>query len=207
MSIRVPLLSTRHGRAKSSAALCALVLLFLTACGSSAAVESTDDAAASASSGQSEAVADTFDADTTEPEEQESESAPAEPEEAADEPASPQAGEGNFELVLENGESFSAPVRCTLEPQIAAGSEILFTAGGQQGNFYVDVTQWGETSFGASQDVEISDTTTFEVVWRSTGSIGLELELNGNMITGSGAFYQGENLNGPKTQGTVTVAC
>jgi len=27
------------------------------------------------------------------------------------------------------------------------------------------------------------------------------------MITGSGAFYQGENLNGPKTQGTVTVAC
>jgi len=195
----------RPSAARAAAALLALVLLGATACGGSAEVAVPADEASNTASTQADT--DTASTQDAEPEAEaaapEAASEPAEPESAS----SPRIGQGTFELVLENGETYTAPVGCVLDPQIAAGSEILFTAAGQQGDLFYDVTQWGETSFGGTQSVEIVDTTSFDNLWRSTGSTGLVLELNGNVITGSGGFYPGEALNGPQTQGELTVTC
>ena len=196
----------RPSAARAAAALLALVLLGATACGGSAEVAATADEASNTAS--TRADTDTSSTQDAEPEtEPVAEAEPAEPEPETESASSPRIGQGTFELVLENGETYTAPVGCVLDPQIAAGSEILFTAAGQQGDLFYDVTQWGETSFGGTQSVEIVDTTSFDNLWRSTGSTGLVLELNGNVITGSGGFYPGEALNGPQTQGELTVTC
>lgn len=212
-------LSTRRYRTKAGSLTLLIAVLFASACGASAGIEVTevaDTASQTSTAPATESSEPEPDAavedESREPAESSDEPAPVETaveeDEAASEPSSsPQIGQGIFELVLESGESFSAPVSCVLQPQIAAGSEILFTASGQQDGHFYDVTQWGETVFGGTQDVEVVDSTTFDSLWRATGSTGLELELNGNVISGSGGFYPGEEFGGPYTQGQLTVTC
>ena len=200
--------SERRTALLAAAVACVFLMVAASACGASAGVDIVDQSAADTTASQDPATNDVAgdagddgtQAATPEPE------AAQEPEQQ-DSSVTANIGQGNFELVLDNGDAFSAPVACVLEPQIAAGSEILFTVVGQHEGLLYDVTQWGETSFGGSQSVEIVDTTSFETLWRSTGSTGLILELDGNVVSGSGGFYQGEDLNGPKTQGDLTVTC
>lgn len=206
--------SARRDRTRAGVVAFVIAVLLATSCGASAEVDVSDNAAGSAAA-QTQDTTDTDTAGDTEDTEAQAveptpvpETEPAEPADAGDQPASsPRIGEGTFELVLENGETYTAPVLCVLEPQIAAGSEILFTANGQSDGRFVDVTQWGETAFGGTQDVEVIDSATFDSLWRATGSTGLELELSGSVITGSGGFYVGEEFSGPYTQGDLTVSC
>lgn len=196
----LPRFSATLDRYASTRALALFVFIMVAAaaCGASAAepnsskslpADTTTESTADDASGD---ISDTAQAESEEPD------------------ASANASEvvgGSFELVLENGTTFSAPIQCALEPQDAAGSEILFQAGGGHEGQVYDVTQWGETEFGGTQDVEIYDSASYETLWRATGSTGLVLELNGNVISGSGGFYEGDDINGPRTQGVLTVTC
>lgn len=112
----------------------------------------------------------------------------------------------NYELVLDDGTSFGGEAQCALEADDDAMVEYNVRGPGELLTF--NLVQWIEgNAIGASQEVEMVDSTSSEPIWRSVGSTGLILERNDNVITGTGDFYQGENLEGPYTSGRVTVTC
>jgi hypothetical protein len=137
-------------------------------------------------------------------------SAPAATTTKAEESAAPGGGEGTATVTLDNGESFTFSILCSLEPQEAAGQEILFTAVSYDEPNGFDVTKFGKGSAdtGGALDglgtISIYDSATYDDVW-GAGTVMAELsktefalELNGTTITGSGTFFTGEdteNLN------------
>ncbi|MCH7790509.1 MAG: hypothetical protein IH940_13875 [Acidobacteria bacterium] len=116
-------------------------------------------------------------------------------------------GEGTATITLDNGEVFEEGVACTLEPQIAAGQEILFTATAFDGS--IDVTQFGPD--GPNPDlasVGIYETETFDAIWLADSrSAELTLTLDGSTISGIGHFQPGEDLGAGLVAGSIEVNC
>jgi hypothetical protein len=127
------------------------------------------------------------------------------------EPPALPSGDGTAVLTLANGETFEFSVRCSLESQIAAGSEILFTATSYD-NPGLDITQFGDEGTVtdiASVDVYDGD---YETLWGAAtlyeafgGS--LELTLDGTTIRGVGTFYSGGDPAGEAVEGEVIANC
>jgi hypothetical protein len=141
--------------------------------------------------------------------------------EAADDPASEDAGDsgasagtGTATLTLDNGETYEFSVLCSVEPQMAAGSEILFTATSYD-DPSLDITQFGDE--GAVTDiatVTVYDATSFDSLWGASSIYepfggGLELTIDGSTISGVGTFFAGddpvESPNG--VNGDVVANC
>ena len=127
------------------------------------------------------------------------------------EPPALPSGDGTAVLTLANGETFEFSVLCSLESQIAAGSEILFTATSYD-NPGLDITQFGDEGTVteiASVDVYDAD---YETLWGAAtlyeafgGS--LELTLEGTTIRGVGTFYSGGDPAGEAVEGEVIANC
>jgi len=117
-------------------------------------------------------------------------------------------GAGTATLTLDNGETFEFSVLCMLEPQMAAGSEILFTAVSYD-DPGLDITQFGdEGNVTGVASVSVYDGA-FNTLWDS-GSIypePIELSLDGSTITGQGTFYQGGDIAGATTTGQIVANC
>jgi hypothetical protein len=139
----------------------------------------------------------------------------------ADDPASEDAGDsgasagtGTATLTLDNGETYEFSVLCSVEPQMAAGSEILFTATSYD-DPSLDITQFGDE--GAVTDiatVTVYDATSFDSLWGASSIYepfggGLELTIDGSTISGVGTFFAGddpvESPNG--VNGDVVANC
>ncbi len=148
------------------------------------------------------------------------EPAAAPADEPADEPAEEPAeatsggGRGTATLVLDNGESFEFSVLCSLEPQMAAGSEILFTATSYD-DPGLDITQFGdEGTITDTASITVYDGD-YNTLWSAEsfydvfgGSI--ELELNGSTISGSATFFSGDDPladDAEQVEGTVEARC
>ncbi len=142
----------------------------------------------------------------------------AEPETDAVEPASesepaeaPSGGDVNATLTLDSGETFEFFVRCSIEPQIAAGSEILFTATSFEAPS-IDITQFGnEGPVTDIASVTVSDAS-YETLWEASSfyeAFGgtLELSLDGSTINGTGTFFAGGDPGSTPVNGTVVANC
>jgi hypothetical protein len=137
------------------------------------------------------------------------EAEPASESEAAP-PAAP-SGDANTTLSLDNGETFEFAVLCTLEPQIAGGSEILFTATSFD-DPAIDITQFGDE--GPVVDiasVEVYDAS-YETLWGARSGFeslggGMELSLDGSTITGTGMFFPADDIAGTAVAGTIVANC
>ena len=130
--------------------------------------------------------------------------------EAADDASAPPAsGDGAAALTLANGETFEfATILCTLEPQMAAGSEILFTATSYD-DPGLDITQFGdEGTITGLASISVYDGN-FETLWAADSSMGssVELTLEGSTIRGTGSFFQGEEFSGETVEGEVVANC
>lgn len=192
---------TSHTTARTALRGLALVAVIAaaSACGGSDDAAPADEPAA-----QDEPAAEPADEPADEPSDE-----PAD--EPADEPNAPAIGSGNATLTFETGESMVFTIRCVLEPQMAAGSEILFTAASSQPP-YLDITQFG--SEGAVTDIasiSVYDEE-YETIWDASSIYevfggSLELSLDGSTITGSGAFYPGDPLEVEPVNGSLTANC
>ena len=101
-----------------------------------------------------------------------------------------------------------ASVLCVLEPQTAAGSEILFTATSYE-DPGLDITQFGDegTITGtASITVYNGD---YDTLWEANSMFGtpVELVLDGNTITGSGSFLEAGDPINPPVDGEIVATC
>jgi len=132
---------------------------------------------------------------TTDPESEPADVDAAEPDEAVPPGGG---GQGNAVLTLANGETYEFSVLCTLEPQIAAGSEILFTATSYD-NPSLDITQFGdEGTVTEIASVSVNDAETFDSLWGASSIYepfggSLELTLDGSTIRGVGSFFAGDD--------------
>jgi hypothetical protein len=181
----------------------ACVLAVLPACGGDDDAEPADEPAAEAEESASEPAEEPADEPAEEPA-----SEPAE--EPADEPAS--GGSGTATLTLDNGESYEFGILCTLEPQMAAGSEILFTAVSYD-NPSLDITQFGsEGTVTDTATISVYDAETYDTLWEA-GSFyeafggSFELSLDGSTINGSGTFYPEADPMLEPVEGTVEARC
>ncbi|MGA9275871.1 hypothetical protein [Ilumatobacter sp.] len=193
--------------------------LVTTACGASD--DSTDDTTDTAETEATDVTEPTEAAEvltpvTDDPTDDEAESAGTDAAaggEAADE-VPPDAGSGTATLTLANGESYDFSVLCALEPQIAAGSEILFTATSYDDPL-LDITQFGDegpvTGIGS---VTVADASNFESLWGASTMYEpfggtLELTLDGSTIRGTGSFYAGDDPidGGDPVDGDVVANC
>ena len=173
--------------------------LVLTACGGD------DDTTAD------EPAAEPADEPATEPADE-----PAADEEPADEPAAPSGGgSGTATLTLDNGETFEFGVLCTLEPQEAAGSEIVFTATSYD-DPGLDITQFGAEGSGTVTDVATVSVYdgSYNTLWEASNLYepfggGVELSLDGSTINGTGTFFAaGDPVANPDgVAGTVEARC
>jgi hypothetical protein len=174
------------------------LLLAAAACGSDSDTgsPSPDDAAASTASTETET--------DSEPEPE------SETDEPDAEPATPAAGgSGGATLTLANGETFEFPnVLCTLEPQMAAGSEILFTATSYD-DPGLDITQFGdEGTITGVASISVYDGD-YETRWEANSMLGsaVELSLDGSTIRGTGTFFEGDDYAGEPVDGEVIANC
>lgn len=118
-------------------------------------------------------------------------------------------GSGNATLTLDNGESFEFDgVMCVLEPQVAAGQEILFTAT-SYGDPGLDVSQFGDAAVPGMASIDVYDAdynTLWEAFDMGTGTV--ELTLDGSTINGTASFYPGtDDDTGQPVSGEVVVNC
>lgn len=137
-------------------------------------------------------------------------------EEPAEEPAAPSGGgSGTATLTLDNGETFEFGVLCTLEPQEAAGSEIVFTATSYD-DPGLDITQFGAEGSGTVTDVATVSVYdgSYNTLWEASNLYepfggGVELSLDGSTINGTGTFFAGGDpvTNPDGVAGTVEARC
>jgi hypothetical protein len=110
---------------------------------------------------------------------------------------------------LANGETFEfATVLCSLEPQMAAGSEILFTATSYD-DPGLDITQFGnEGTITGVASISVYDGN-YETLWDASSLYGstVELTLDGSTIRGTGSFLPGPDLIGDAVEGEVVANC
>ena len=116
---------------------------------------------------------------------------------------------GKATLTLDNGETFDFSILCALESQEAAGQEILFTLVSYDKPYNLDVTQFGENSFGGAANITMYDADTYDTVWDATTLYGSDvtLSLNGNTITGSGVFFENGEPGGVEMRGELEATC
>jgi len=167
------------------------LLLAAAACGSESDSDSSADAAAPAAT-EAESSSDDDSDDSGE-----------------DASTPPAAGGGAATLTLANGETFEfSNVLCALEPQMSAGSEILFTAVSYD-DPSLDITQFG--SDGTVTDVAAISVYDgdFETLWEANSMFGqpVELALEGSTIRGTGSFLPGPDLIGDAVEGEVVANC
>ena len=127
-----------------------------------------------------------------------------------DAPEPPPASDGGgATLTLANGEIFEfATVLCTLEPQTAAGSEILFTAVSYD-DPGLDITQFGdEGTITGVASISVYDGD-YETLWDASSIYGstVEVTLDGSTIRGTGSFLPGPDLEGDPVEGEVVANC
>lgn len=117
-------------------------------------------------------------------------------------------GAGTATVTLDNGDTFEFSTLCNLEPQIAAGSEILFTIVSYDDPYNLDVTQFGEDAFGGEGTISIYDSTSYDTIWEA-GSFGSEatLTLDGSTVTGSGTFMAAGEPGGETVGGELLAEC
>jgi len=124
-------------------------------------------------------------------------------------PAPPATGGGGATLTLANGETIEfAAVLCTLEPQMAAGSEILFTAV-SYGYPGLDITQFGdEGTITGVASISVYDGD-YETLWEANTMFGsaVELTLDGTTIRGTGSFLQGGEMTSEPVDGELVANC
>lgn len=131
--------------------------------------------------------------------------------EAESAPAAAPPGSRSATLSLDNGELFEFSVLCSLEPQIAAGSEILFTASSFD-DPSLDVTQFGDEGPVVNlANISVYDAS-FETLWEANSIFeafggSIELSLDGSTINGSGAFYPGGDIALTPVNGTLIANC
>jgi hypothetical protein len=123
--------------------------------------------------------------------------------------ATPAIGGGTATLTLDNGLSYSFSVLCTLEPQEAAGSEILFTLVSYDDPVNLDVTQFGADSFDGAAGISLYDSTTYDTLWEANEIFGneVELTLTGSTVTGTGMFREGDGSSGEAVAGELVANC
>ncbi|MBE9540518.1 MAG: hypothetical protein IMF06_15655 [Proteobacteria bacterium] len=120
-------------------------------------------------------------------------------------------------LSFENGETLSTSVICVLEPQTAAGQEILYTATSVRSPYF-DVTVFAAGGIVSGAKVSWADTKDFKVYQERWSSVpgtavskaSFDVALNGRTITGSGMLIRGDdtsNNSGEKRQSTLVVEC
>jgi hypothetical protein len=118
-------------------------------------------------------------------------------------------GAATATVTLDNGEVFTFGILCALEPQEAAGSEILFTVVSYDDPVNLDVTQFGADSFGGAASISLYDSSSYDVVWEANTIYGnqVDLTLDGNTVRGSGVFLsEGDFDNGIEGVPGVLVA-
>ena len=181
----------------------AAAIALLSACGSSNDAAPTAEPASEATQPESaEPPSDSGDAASESETESDSEAAPA---------VAP-AGDVNATLSLDNGETFEFFVLCSLEPQIAAGSEILFTATSFD-DPSLDITQFGDGPLYVADNASVSvDGASFETLWEADSNFeplggGMELSLDDSTITGTGMFFPAGDIEGSAVAGTVVANC
>jgi hypothetical protein len=178
-------------------------LLLVAACGDDAETDTDtteSDAAVATDAADSDDADDDTDAGTDD-------DATAESDDEAAAPGG--SGGGGATLTLANGETFEFPtVLCSLEPQMAAGSEILFTATSYD-DPGLDITQFGdEGTITGIASISVYDGN-FETLWEANSMLGssVELTLDGSTIRGTGSFAQGEDFGGETVEGEVVANC
>lgn len=134
----------------------------------------------------------------------------------SDEQGQTATGKGSVATItFDNGEVLSASVICVLEPQVAAGQEILFTATSTSSPYF-DVTMFGPNSVLAGGKVSWDDTKDFKqykAQWSSVPAVvggRFVVSLEGKTITGSGTLVRGKDeadREGEKRQASITVNC
>lgn len=187
--------------------LIAVFAVLAAACGSDSSDTETSGDTDAATEESTEAPA----ADSTDSEEQAAEEPDAEA--PADDPAAaPPSGGGGATLTLDNGEVIEFPsVLCTLEPQIAAGSEILFTAVSYD-DPSLDITQFGdEGPVTQTASVSVYDAS-FETLYEASSfyeAFGgtLTLAVDGSTITGTGDFYPAGDPTMTPVPGQIVANC
>jgi len=130
---------------------------------------------------------------------------------SGDAPA-PGGGGRTATLTLDNGEIYEFSVLCSLEPQMAAGSEILFTAVSYD-DPGLDITQFGdEGTVTGIANVSVYDGD-YETLWEANTFFeafggGLELTLDGSTIRGSGTFFpDADPAAGEGVPGEIVANC
>lgn len=120
---------------------------------------------------------------------------------------------------LENGETFTFDILCNLEPQIAAGLQILFTVVSYDDPVNLDVTQLGDDSVDVDEiiadmlagaaSISLYDSTTYDTLWEANTLYGnaVELEIDGNTVTGRGVFLEDGELGSPEVPGELIATC
>lgn len=169
------------------------LVLVAAACGSSDAESSDTTATAPTAAGASQ--------DSEEPA----------PDTTAAQPAEAQApsGGGNATLTFDNGDVYEFGILCALESQESAGQEILFTVVSYDKPYNLDVTQFGEDSFGGAANISMYDAATYDTIWDASTMHGSDvmLELNGNVVTGSGTFLENGEMGGAEMDGDLVANC
>lgn len=184
------------------------LLIVAAACGSdddstgdapSAETTSADATETTSADGTEAASTDASEATTT----------PDDGAEAQPQTAPPSSGGGGATLTLANGETFEFPtVLCTLESQMSAGSEILFTATSYD-DPGLDITQFGdEGTITGVASISVYDGD-YETLWEANSMFGspVELTLDGSTIRGTASFRPGPDLTGEPVEGEVVANC
>lgn len=187
-------------------------LLVITACGGDDDSASADDAASDAAEPADEPAAQSAEQPADEPA---AESTDESTEEPAEEPAAADSGggggQGSAVLTLDNGESYEFSILCALEPQMAAGSEILFTVVSYD-DVGLDITQFGdEGTVTGFATISVYDAS-YETMWEAASlydAFGgtIELSLDGSTVNGSGSFYPAGDPTLAPVDGQVTANC
>lgn len=118
-------------------------------------------------------------------------------------------GSGSATVNLDSGEQFEFSVLCALEPQEAAGSEILFTLVSYDEPVSLDVTQFGDDSFDGAANISLYDTATYDTVWEASSIYGttIELTLDGRTVRGVGVFYPAGDIDAEGVEGELVATC
>ena len=117
--------------------------------------------------------------------------------------------DGTATLVLANGEEFEFSILCSLEPQMAADQEILFSVTSYDEPYGFDATKFGEdAAVPGMASIDVYDSETYESIWSATSMAGgMDLELDGSTVTGTATFFAEDDVLGEGVEGELTASC
>lgn len=195
-------------------AIAACLVVGLSACGGDDDADTADDAPAAADEPARQEPADDAATDNAPADDAPTDDAAADETTTDDAPADDApagGGDGTATLTLDNGETFEFGILCSLEPQMAAGSEILFTVVSYD-DPSLDITQFGdEGTITGTASVSVYDSS-FETLWEASSfyeAVGgtLELTLDGSTVRGEGSFFPNADIAAEPVDGVVEARC